>query len=87
MFDVAQYSLMNLPKIKIYISCHKDCFVPEHPFLFPIQVGCAISEKRLPFALHDDEGENISSKNKMYCELTAQYWAWKNDTDADYYGF
>ena len=36
--------------------------------------------------LHDNDGENISSKNPMYCELTAQYWAWKN-ADADYYGF
>ena len=36
--------------------------------------------------LHDDEGDNISNKNKTYCELTAQYWAWKN-MEADYYGF
>lgn len=36
--------------------------------------------------LHDDEGDNISERNKTYCELTAQYWAWKNE-EADYYGF
>ncbi|MDR0644372.1 MAG: DUF4422 domain-containing protein, partial [Treponema sp.] len=29
----------------------------------------------------------ISGKNKRYCELTAQYWAYKNETAADYYGF
>ena len=74
------------PTIKIFISCHKDCYVPRHPLLFPIQVGAAIAEKRLPGFLHDDDGDNISEKNRMYCELTAQYWAWKN-ADADYYGF
>ena len=36
--------------------------------------------------LMDNTGENISEKNSMYCELTAQYWAWKN-LNADYYGF
>ena len=73
--------------IKIYISCHKDCYIPTHPLLFPIQVGASLSEKQFPNMLHDNEGDNISDRNRMYCELTAQYWAWKNDTQADYYGF
>ena len=73
-------------KIKIFISSHKDCYVPKHPLLFPIQVGASLAEKRIPGFLYDDEGNNISAKNRMYCELTAQYWAWKN-ADADYYGF
>lgn len=34
----------------------------------------------------DNTGDNISSSNKSYCELTTQYWAWKN-IEADYYGF
>lgn len=52
----------------------------------PIQVGCANTEKKLSGMLRDDEGKNISKKNPMYCELTAQYWAWRN-LEADYYGF
>lgn len=52
----------------------------------PIQVGTALSGNELEGMLHDNEGDNISDRNKTYCELTAQYWAWKND-DADYYGF
>ncbi len=72
--------------IKIYISCHKECFLPQRSFLYPIQVGAKNAPVRLPRMLHDDEGENISAKNPSYCELTAQYWAWKNE-DADYYGF
>lgn len=72
--------------IKIYVVCHKPAYVPENPYLYPIQVGTMLSGKKLPGIRHDDEGENISDKNKTYCELTAQYWAWKNE-DADYYGF
>lgn len=76
----------NNPNIKIYVVCHKPSFVPENPYLYPIQVGTAINGKRLDGMLHDDEGDHISDRNRTYCELTAQYWAWKND-DADYYGF
>lgn len=45
----------------------------------PIQVGAALTDKKL-FSTRDDIGENISIKNKQYCELTALYWMWKNDT-------
>lgn len=72
--------------IKIYVSCHKDCYMPKGEFFFPIQVGAQNARVRFPDILHDDTGENISEKNPTYCELTAQYWAWKNE-QADYYGF
>lgn len=77
---------MSNPDIKIFISCHKECFIPNQKYLYPIQVGTVNAKKRFENMLHDDEGENISKKNPMYCELTAQYWAWKN-MNADYYGF
>ena len=72
--------------IKIFVCCHKPECVPIHPLLYPIQVGAALSDHRFEGFMHDDEGENISYLNRSYCELTAQYWAWKN-VDADYYGF
>lgn len=34
----------------------------------------------------DNKGNNISKKNRDYCELTAHYYAWKN-VRSDYYGF
>lgn len=69
---------------KIFMCCHKTPkFVPDH--CTPIQCGSAI-DPRIEGVVHDDDGENISAKNREYCELTAHYYAWKN-IEADYYGF
>jgi len=75
-----------MPNINIFVACHHPIFVPNHPLLIPIQVGAALTSERFPGFLYDDTGDNISSKNRSYCELTAQYWAWKN-INVDYYGF
>lgn len=75
-----------MARIKLYVSCHKPFDIPAHPLLFPIQVGAGCTEQRFSGMLSDAEGENISALNPQYCELTAQYWAWKNDM-ADWQGF
>ena len=72
--------------IKLFVCCHRPAEVPKHSLLLPIQVGAALADTHFPGYLHDDSGDNISAKNRSYCELTAQYWAWKN-VEADYYGF
>ncbi len=72
--------------ICIYVSAHKPVDLFESRILQPVQVGCALRSDRFDWAAHDDEGENISDQNAMYCELTTQYWAWKN-TASEYVGF
>ncbi|MBR0500108.1 MAG: DUF4422 domain-containing protein [Bacteroidales bacterium] len=68
---------MNHPSCKVLVCCHKpDVFATQDPF-YPIHVGKAISQVDLGI-LGDDTGDNISSKNGSYCELTGLYWAWKN---------
>ena len=49
-----------------------------------IQVGAALTDKQISIVT-DATGENISAKNRQYCELTALYWIWKN-TRMEYTG-
>ncbi len=76
--------ILNKDNIKILICCHKPCGLPPDPdgIFLPIQVGAAISSAELGMQRDDQVNgkpcDNISAKNKSYCELTALYWAWKN---------
>ena len=65
-------------KIKIYIATHKIAKMPTQSIYTPIRVGAALNKDDFGF-VRDDTGENISAKNKNFCELTATYWILKND--------
>lgn len=67
---------MKKKNIKILVATHKKYEMPKDSVYLPIHVG-AEGKKSLGYQ-KDNEGENISSKNANYCELTALYWAWKN---------
>ena len=70
---------------KIIVCCHKDDIrVDQEPYQ-PIQVGKALCDQNLGI-VGDDTGDNISAKNRSYCELTGLYWAWKNLKDVDVIG-
>ena len=69
--------------IKILVATHKQYWMPEDSVYMPIHVG---REGKADIGYTgDNTGDNISSKNANYCELTGLYWAWKN-LDADYIG-
>lgn len=78
-----------MEKIIILEACHKPGTVYQDDIYTPIHVGRAISKYKdeMSNMIGDDTGENISEKNPMYCELTAQYWAWKNLHNVEYIGF
>ena len=90
--------------IKILVGYHKPSYLLKDEIFTPIHAGRTVSgivakdgtinEKEahwlLENAIGDDTGDNISTKNREYCEYTALYWAWKNyETlgNPDYIGF
>ncbi|ENE0206833.1 DUF4422 domain-containing protein [Shigella boydii] len=69
----------------LFIACHKQTELPNHECYIPIHAGKKISGEMLDQVLGDDTGNNISCKNKNYCELTVIYWLWKNKLFNDDY--
>lgn len=71
--------------IKICICTHKQTELPKHEYFLPLQVGTSLNCE-IPSFFHDNSGDNISIKNKNYCELTGHYWMWKNLKNVDLIG-
>ncbi|MEI0700160.1 DUF4422 domain-containing protein [Brachyspira intermedia] len=83
---------MKENKLKILVSYHKPSTLIKNDIFIPIHVGRDLKDKEskdgkinlddynwlLENMIGDNTGDNISSKNREYCELTAIYWAWKN---------
>lgn len=86
--------------VQIFVSYHKPFKLFKNKYLQPIHVGrdvflnkdtCDVDYQKikkwlLKNTIGDNTSDNISLKNPNYCELTAQYWAWKN-CNANYVGF
>ena len=72
---------------KIFIPYNKRSCLFKSDFIVPIHVGRELSKLNNSNAdqewlfsnmIGDDSGENLSSLNPFYNELTAIYWVWKN---------
>lgn len=74
--------------VKILVAIHNEKSsidrIQDNLYI-PIQVGKVSGPVFKVKCQGDDTGENISSKNKNYCELTGLYWGWKN-LSYDYLG-
>lgn len=82
-------SSQNNKELKLYVvhsTADKELKekVGYKKFEVPIQVGASLADNKI-YEICDDQGENISDKNRQYCELTGLYWIWKNDS-SDYVG-
>lgn len=70
-------------EIKILVATHKPYWMLVDNIYLPVHVGKE-GKENIGF-IGDNTGDNISTKNANYCELTGLYWAWKN-LSADYIG-
>lgn len=61
---------------QMWVITHKKYDEPNDELYKTLHVGRAASDE-LGYC-GDNTGDNISHKNKNYCELTGIYWIWKN---------
>ena len=68
----------DFPKyITLFCVYHKESALFQSDAVKPIRSGGARAKTSIGF-LRDDTEDNISEKNTIYGELTANYWVWKN---------
>lgn len=76
-------------EVSVIVAAHKKFDMPTDKVYCPVLVGATFSSDENKTLcegyLRDDEGDNISSLNKSFCELTGLYYAWKN-MNSDYIG-
>ena len=72
-------------KTAIIIAAHKPYWMPQNGAYIPLLVGAIGKETPAENWQRDDSGDNISTRNNTFCELTGHYWLWKN-VEADVYG-
>lgn len=76
-----------MKSINIYVLMHNKPIEEEYDeeLYKPLICGSEKLEKTGKY-LRDDTGDNISSLNRYYSELTGEYWAWKH-SKSDIIGF
>lgn len=78
------------PSIKIFVTYKEKHEILKSDIFIPMQTGRAISTDVFDNMIGDDTGDNISSLNDYFCELSSIYWVWKNYDkigNPDYVGF
>jgi hypothetical protein len=80
-FELTKYQFnlivrLQMKTLKIFQTFHKN--YPRPPDVEWIQ-PIGVNGYKFKESISDGSGDNISVLNPFYCELTAMYWAWKND--------
>ena len=65
--------------IRMYVVTHREHKLVNKTGYYPILVGACYHPEIVTYDIRDNTGDSISAKNPNYCELTGQYWIWKND--------
>lgn len=66
-----------LSDLAVFMVTHSIRCNRKEKWIIPIQVGMQEGKIQLEKNV-DNIGDNISEKNKVFCELTGLYWVWRN---------